>query len=298
MSAERAQSVWRRTQAALTRTHVRPRRPPAGRLIFELFVERAPAAAENFRVLATGACALLACFARTACAQSSVAHARTLSSGEHGACADSGTPLSYAGSSLARIAPGEALYGGALVTAGGGAAGGANDPAAAAAAAAAAPPDGRHSAYGRFFEPDADSLAHDRAGTGRSGCQHALLCALSRSSLILGVYRFRAGLLSTKALCDAPACAASQARPHACNTRLTLRNTAADAQARACAQFALTLGRVPSRDGGGRCTVFGRLIRGYGLLRHLEALPTRADGAPLSPVRAHTQQKHYAYASV
>jgi hypothetical protein len=54
------------------------------------------------------------------------------------------------------------------------------------------------------------------------------------------------------------------------------------------------LGRVPSRDGGGRCTVFGRLIRGYGLLRHLEALPTRADGAPLSPVRAHKQQKHYA----
>jgi hypothetical protein len=83
----------------------------------------------------------------------------------------------------------------------------------------------------------------------------------------------------------------------ACHVALLLRPDAL----RARAQFALTLGRASSRDDGGsggggggggahrRCTVFGRLIRGYGLLRHLEALPTRADGAPLSLVRAHTR---------
>ena len=47
-------------------------------------------------------------------------------------------------------------------------------------------------------------------------------------------------------------------------------------------QFAVTLGPVPSRDA--RCCVFGRLIRGYGLLRELERLPLRS-GAPLQPVR-------------
>ena len=70
-------------------------------------------------------------------------------------CADTGRALHYAGSALWRVVPGEALYGGAL-------AGGRG--ADAFADAAAAPPDGRDSAYGAFFEPDADSLPHDRAG--------------------------------------------------------------------------------------------------------------------------------------
>jgi len=52
-------------------------------------------------------------------------------------------------------------------------------------------------------------------------------------------------------------------------------------------QFALTLGQTGERDAlpsGRRACVFGRLIRGYGLLRQLEALPTR-DGAPVDQAR-------------
>ena len=72
-------------------------------------------------------------------------------------CADTGRALHYAGSALHRVVPGEALYGGALA----GGRGGEDDTDSAAAAEA---PDGRDSAYGAFFEPDADSLPHDRAG--------------------------------------------------------------------------------------------------------------------------------------
>lgn len=53
-------------------------------------------------------------------------------------------------------------------------------------------------------------------------------------------------------------------------------------------QFTLTLGRVPSRDCASPrpALVFGRLLRGYGLLRHLEALPTNHTGEPIATVRA------------
>jgi hypothetical protein len=70
------------------------------------------------------------------------------------------------------------------------------------------------------------------------------------------------------------------------------RARCADAPRARRAQFALTLGAAPGRDAlphGRRAAVFGRLVRGYGLLRHLEALPTRACGAPLQPVRARTR---------
>jgi len=53
-------------------------------------------------------------------------------------------------------------------------------------------------------------------------------------------------------------------------------------------QFALTLGQAAERDAlphGRRACVFGRLFRGYGLLRQLEALPT-VDGAPTQQARA------------
>ena len=71
-------------------------------------------------------------------------------------CADTGRALHFAGSALGRVVAGEALYGGAL--AGGTALGGGAEGA----------PDGRDSAYGHFFEPDAGSLPHDRAGAAKS----------------------------------------------------------------------------------------------------------------------------------
>ena len=63
-------------------------------------------------------------------------------------CAATGRTLCYAGSAVFRVVAGEALYGGALAHHG----------------AATSAPDGRDSAYGDYFEPDADSLPHDRAG--------------------------------------------------------------------------------------------------------------------------------------
>ncbi len=110
-------------------------------------------------------------------------------------CSDTGRALHFAGSALGRVVAGEALYGGAL--AGGG------DPCGSSAQAA---PDGRDSAYGDFFEPDAGSLPHDRAGAAKG--------ALARHGkrLRLRPLARRAGLLSTQPLRDGPACAASQAR--------------------------------------------------------------------------------------
>ena len=67
-----------------------------------------------------------------------------------------------------------------------------------------------------------------------------------------------AGLLSTDTLCDDAACAG--------------------------APFAVTLGRAAARDGS-RCVVFGRLIRGYGLLYELEHLPATTGGQPVTQVR-------------
>jgi hypothetical protein len=210
---ERVQSVRRHTQVALTHTRTRARaarqrgasssscswsaRPPRRRTSASSPQARAPC--------------LRACIHGSVGSHSP----RTLSPGEHGACADSGTPLCYAGSALARIAPGEALYGGALVTAGG-AADGAQDGAAASAAAAAAPPDGRHSAYGRFFEPDADSLAHDRAGTAHSGWCHHWLCV--RSLAHSAPLTFSQGCCRRKRCATRPrAQPRRHARMHACS---------------------------------------------------------------------------------
>lgn len=70
-------------------------------------------------------------------------------------CADTGRALHFAGSALGRVVAGEALYGGALAGGGGPGSG------------AEGAPDGRDSAYGDFFEPDAASLPHDRAGAAK-----------------------------------------------------------------------------------------------------------------------------------
>jgi hypothetical protein len=116
-------------------------------------------------------------------------------------CADTGRALHYAGSALWRVVPGEALYGGALA---GGPEPDDSD------ASAAAPPDGRDSAYGAFFEPDADSLPHDRAGAAAAGPD-----ARRSGALTPRPFARPPGLLSAQPLVAGLACAASQARARA-----------------------------------------------------------------------------------
>ena len=88
-----------------------------------------------------------------------------------------------------------------------------------------------------------------------------LSCALSiplLASLTHSRFPHAAGLLSTEPLFEAAACAG--------------------------APFALTLGGCSAARDGRSC-VFGRLIRGYGLLYELAALACKPDGQPVVEVR-------------